>query len=99
MWLPYLFAELIRTDARFRRIWAETPKISADLPHALQHMGMFKPLSDAARNHIDSKKSPLYKLRWKFKQGLYTEATTLHYLLSQPLPDAATSLTDVSDDV
>ncbi len=89
MWFPYLFTELVRTDKRFRRIWAETPKLSADLPHALQTMGMLEPLTGAAKNHIDGKKSPLYKLRWRFKQSRFTEATTLHYLLSRPYPGAA----------
>lgn len=98
MWFQYLFTELVRTDARFQRIWDQTPKLSADLPHALQHMGMFKPLTETAKNHIDGKKSPLYKLRWRFKQSLYTEATTLHYLLSQPLPDAVTSLAGAPTD-
>lgn len=97
MWFQYLFTELVRKDACFRRIWAETPKISADLPHILQQFGLLEPLGDAAKDHISGKKSPLYKLTWRFNPSRYTEETTLHYLLSQLYPDVNARLENASD--
>ena len=35
-WFHYLFSYLVKTDRRFRRAWAKTPKKSAVGPHTLQ---------------------------------------------------------------
>lgn len=80
-WFMYLFTELVRTDPRFRQIWAETGKISADLPHMVQHVGMLSPLTEDVKRQIDSKVSPLYKLAWRYDASKYTEDTVLYYLL------------------
>jgi oligoribonuclease (3'-5' exoribonuclease) len=80
-WFQFLFSKLVADDARFRKIWDDAPKISADLPHRVQHLGMFKPLTEASKQEIDNDVSPLYKLTWKRKADTNTENSLLHYVL------------------
>lgn len=42
-WFHYIFAKLLEHDDEFHRLWASTPKISADGPHFLQLTGLLKP--------------------------------------------------------
>lgn len=85
MWLPFLFARLYRTDPHFRRSWGEVEKISADLPHRLQKVGLLSPLTDSVKEEIDGRRSPLYKLDWRYDPSVRGtadyEGSVLEYLL------------------
>ncbi len=81
-WFQYLFTRLVAEDARFRDVWAQTPKFSADLPHKLLRLGIISPLTEEAKREIDSETTPLYKLNWHYSPAKYTPDTTLHYLFS-----------------
>jgi hypothetical protein len=83
MWLPYLFAELVRSDPECRSLWQGTVKMSAKAPHRLQQFGLLEVLSDEARAEIDAGETPVYKLTWKFRGARYHEASTLHYLFER----------------
>lgn len=78
----YMFAKLVEDDLLFAKIWDETPKIPADIPHKILHSKMLQPLTTELKEHIDSAKSPLYKLSWKYDHNKYHNGCTLHYLLS-----------------
>ena len=82
LWLPFLFAGLLRSDPHFRRLWQDVKKISADKPHKLQQLGLTKPLSDAHKREIDSRPTPLYKLDWRYDQADY-EGSILQYVLDE----------------
>lgn len=77
----YKFTELLRHDPMFLAIWNNTKKISADIPHAIQHAGMFGELTEGIKKEIDNKKSPLYKLTWKYSPADLKQGCPLHYLL------------------
>jgi hypothetical protein len=80
-WFHYLFDRVIQEDAKCMQIWAETKKYGAYIPHKLLINGLFRPLSEEIRQHIDDKQSPVYKLTWKYIDSKYKEGCALHYLL------------------
>jgi hypothetical protein len=72
--------DLIQSDRESAEIYRKMNKFSADTPHKMQRFGLLEPLSDEARQWIDEKKSPLYKLTWKLKSPSIPEGSVLHYL-------------------
>lgn len=81
-WFHYLFENIYLRDEEFKKLWDETPKISADIPHKLQFEGLFSHLSEKIKEEIDSKIAPVYKLTWKYDPAGYKEETVLDYLLN-----------------
>ena len=77
----YMFAELIRKDRQCAAIWTATPRLSANIPHRLQRVGLFSAIEPAIKREIDERHAPLYKLSWKYDPGRLTEGCTLAYLL------------------
>ncbi len=77
----YLFSEIIRKDDLCKKIWNETRKISADIPHKLQRVGLLQALPEEIKEDIDSRKAPLYKLTWKHNKSAYPKGCILDYLL------------------
>jgi len=84
-WFHYLFGDLCKVDSKFSNEWGGIPKISEAGPHFLQRSGMLNSMTKEVKNHIDTKKSPLYKLTYKYKQDDYTQQCSLHYLLEPKL--------------
>jgi hypothetical protein len=84
-WFHYLFERVIQKDTQCMRIWAETKKYSADIPHKVFSYGLLQPLSKEIKQHIDNKQSPVYKLSWRYNVDEYKEGCTLHYLLESVL--------------
>jgi hypothetical protein len=82
-WFHYLFENIYLRDSQFRAMWDDTPKWSADGPHKLQTMGLFNQVDEIAKDEIGNKKSPIYKLTWKYEATAYKEGTVLDYLLNQ----------------
>ncbi|MEM9823671.1 MAG: capsular polysaccharide synthesis protein, partial [Bacteroidota bacterium] len=82
-WFFYLFEKLYHQNKVFQTIWDQTPKFSADIPHKIQHFGIFAPLDEAIKKDIDQAVDPLYKLTFKFDQEKLKAGSTLHYLLSK----------------
>lgn len=88
-WFHYMFAELLRTDPRFRKMWQKTPKLDAVVPHKVRSWGMLKPVTEEARRTIDDGTDLVYKLSWKLYKfdpdcdgNRYPEGSHLHYLLA-----------------
>jgi hypothetical protein len=79
-----LFGRLYHTDERFRVMWDNVPKVSANGlgPHYLQEQGLLGHLSREVKIAIDSKITPLYKLTHKLDFGKLDSDQTLHYLYS-----------------
>jgi hypothetical protein len=81
-WFHYLFEYLYKSDAEFRKIWDDTIKISADIPHKIQLEGMFSKISRELKQEIDLKLSPVYKITWKYDKSEYIKGSVLDYLLA-----------------
>jgi len=80
-WFHYLFENLYLSDNRFKNIWDTVPKLSEKGPHYIQHSGMLSRITNNVKKHIDFKKTPLYKLTYRFEKEKYTADCSLHYLL------------------
>jgi len=80
----YLFARVIRLNPEARKIWDRVVKISADGPHYLQFEGLRAPLTPSARDHIDGRRVPVYKLNWRVTREQMSSGSTLDYLLNSP---------------
>jgi len=80
----YLFGNLYKYDNKFKKMWDEVPKLSANGygPHYLQEQGMFKNLSQKTKTDIDIKRTPFYKLTYKCNFPKYNETLNLYYLYS-----------------
>ena len=78
----YLFKKIYNEDNKFKKIWDSTPKISAIDPHYLKMKGLLSNIKPEIKNHIKLKKTPIYKLIYKFKQHKYPKGTVLDYLLN-----------------
>lgn len=61
----YSFAYTLLMHRDARRVWSNTPKISADGPHLIQHHGMYEPVSDSLAARISGREDPIYKLNWR----------------------------------
>jgi hypothetical protein len=79
----YLFNRLARTDATFRDIWKQTPKISADGPHSLQRHGLDRPPSPQILADIEGRRVPVYKLDWRIEPGTLSPSSTLNALFNR----------------
>lgn len=80
-WFHYTFEKLYRTDKEVQKIWDDTPKISADIPHLLWNHGLDKPIVETIKERIPKEDAPLYKLTWKVNAAMFEQGKTLHYLL------------------
>ncbi len=79
----YLFTDLYNERKEFKLLWDATPKISAYIPHSLQAKGLFSPISDYLKKHIENKQSPLYKLVHKYKPEQVTDGCVLDFILKK----------------
>ena len=61
-WFHYLFGRLLEQNSEFHHLWTSTPKISADGPHLLQHLGLSNTMTDRADFVIKNKFSNVFKL-------------------------------------
>lgn len=77
----YMFERLVSSDSECQIIWNNTKKISADVPHKIQIVGLFSPVNENIKNEIDAKYTPIYKLTWKYDHSKYSPSSVLYYLL------------------
>lgn len=87
-WFFYLFEKLYHQNKTVQKTWDDTPKLSADIPHRIQHFGLFEKPDEAIRQYIDQRQDPLYKLTFKYDAAQYYSGCTLDYLLQtiDPVP-------------
>jgi hypothetical protein len=81
--LHYLFAKVVHDDPDLARIWAATPKVSADPPHSLRHNGFGLAPSEALQLEIETRAVPVYKLDWRYDPDTMDETAALRLLLAQ----------------
>jgi hypothetical protein len=84
-WFHYLFQELYETDTSFKIAWDAVPELFETGPHFLQRKGMLADVTDEMMIHIDHRKSPLYKLTYRYNASNYHNNCNLHYLLEPEL--------------
>jgi hypothetical protein len=82
-WFHFLFEYIYLRDKTFRELWDATSKISADIPHTVLFAGLYQPLNNDIKTHIDLKMSPLYKLTWKQEAPADAKGTIADYLFSR----------------
>jgi hypothetical protein len=86
-WFQSIFDDMLKQDKKFKNIWNETPKISAlirngsvkkhgrqDGPHFFYpyYKFYYRKLKET-REHIDNKKTPLYKLTYNINMEKYNK--------------------------
>ncbi len=81
-WFHYTFRQVYLADDRFKNLWDKTPKISADIPHKPQIIGLLKPLNAEIKADIDNEVSPVYKLTWKYDQSANIDGSIFDYILN-----------------
>jgi len=81
-WLHQLFAEGYRADASFKRIWDETPRLSAEGPHSFlpYRQKLFAPVGDFHRLIVDTVQTPMLKLTHKIDHRLGRPGTVYRWL-------------------
>ena len=77
--------DLIRSDAECTEIYRTMNKFSADTPHKVQQFGLLEPLTEEARQWIDERCSPLFKLTWKLESQSIKKGSVLDYLIHSRL--------------
>ncbi len=81
-WFHSLFGDLYYINKEFRYNWDQVKKLPASGPHYLQRSKLIKELEQTTKEHINQRKSPLYKLTYKYDSSKYDVGCNLHYLLT-----------------
>jgi hypothetical protein len=79
-WFHYLFERLMQKPACASQ-WHAVPKISAHIPHRLQHIGLDRPMSDEYVREFQRGIAPLYKLTHKRGMDHTDQGTLIGYCL------------------
>ncbi len=79
--IHYVFERVIYTNYGCKTIWNNTKKISADLPHKIQTLGLFSSLNENIISEIIKKHTPIYKLTLYYDHDKYSPSTLLYFLL------------------
>lgn len=79
----YMFERLVSKDNESKSIWNKTKRISADIPHLVQSLGMLSQPSDLVKEQINNDDIPMFKLTWKYDHKRYNEDTLLKYLIEE----------------
>lgn len=79
-WFHYLFERLLQKPPCASQ-WQVVPKISADIPHRLQHIGLDRPMSDEYVSEFQRGIAPLYKLTHKQGMDHSARGTLMGYCL------------------
>lgn len=77
----YMFERVVSTDEESKEIWGDTKKVDANPLHKVVRGGLCNPVTDDIIKEISEKKTPVYKLSWKYDHGEYSSDTVLYYLL------------------
>lgn len=84
-WFHYLFGDLYRSCANFKKVWDDNPKLSERGPHFIQTSGILNEQTNEVKEHVLFKKSPLYKLTYRYREDSYNAQCNLYYLLERKL--------------
>lgn len=79
-WVHYLFARLLRRP-ELGRLWQAVPKLTADIPHRLQHLGLGRKINPALIQEFHGGIAPLYKLTYRHDLDENDRRTLLGYSL------------------
>lgn len=79
----YTFNYLYFKNAEFKKKWEDLPRVSSDLPHLAQDLGLYTDVTDEIESILNNTKSPLLKLTWKFDPNRYNSKTVLYWILAK----------------
>lgn len=82
-WFHYLFSQILNTDKACYEAWNRTMKLSADIPHKAQRIGLSNLMDDSIKEQLDILAAPLYKLTWRIQDAAYDRGTVLNYILNK----------------
>ena len=77
----YFFNDLYYNDKKFKKIWDKTKKISSIGPHFLDVKGLHRKKNQEVIDHIQMKKSPVYKLTYKLKNPNFKNSSIIAFLI------------------
>ena len=84
-WFHYLFEDIYKSQSIVKRLWDETPKISADLPHFMapyaERLNSPPTLEDYRVLHGD--RTPVLKLTHKVDHGSFAPGSLHDFLIKQ----------------
>ncbi len=61
----YLFAELVKKNQHFAKVWAGTKKISASDSHLMQRIGLLSKSNESIQQRLCDSSIPMHKLTWR----------------------------------
>ena len=81
-WHHQLFSDAYQEDATFRKLWDDTPKLSADGPHCFvpSREQLFKPVNGFHRLIVETAQTPMLKLTHKLDHQLGVRGTAYRWL-------------------
>jgi hypothetical protein len=77
----YVFARTVRDDKLARKIWEQTPFVSADGPHRMYKAGVLSPMSATLTEDLAQCRERMYKLTWKFPAESFVEGCILDRII------------------
>ncbi len=84
-WFHYLFEDLCISNSKFNQAWEKVPKLSADIPHRAQTVGLANE-SHSSLELIKAEESPVLKLTHRHEPALLERNCLLSWLI-KGLPD------------
>lgn len=77
----YHFARIVRENAGCREVWNKTPFYSADIPRKMNKAGILSPINDELLDDLNQAKTPLYKLKWHYRQTDFRSGCILDHIM------------------
>ena len=77
----YKVYDVIKKDFKCKVLWDNMMKISSNLPHRLQNLGLLNPITPEIKDWIDHSTVPVHKLTWKLPSTKIPSKSILDYLL------------------
>lgn len=77
----YFFNDLYYNDKKLKKIWDKTKKISSIGPHFLDVKGLHRKKNQEVVDHIQTKKSHVYKLTYKLKNPNFKNSSIIAFLI------------------
>lgn len=82
-WFHYLFSQVLSNNQVCKETWRRSQKISADIPHSAQRLGLSNLIDDTIKNKLTTSPAPLHKLTWRYDEAAHNKGTVLNYILNE----------------
>jgi hypothetical protein len=79
-WVHFLFARMLR-EPHYAALWEAVPKVTANIPHRLHHLGLDHPMTAALALEFRRSMAPFYKLTTRSGLDIHDPSILLGYCL------------------